>query len=173
MAEKLSSDSLERQFGPTELEVLYQDEDENERIIATKAAKSGQVLELSRVTFLTPGTTAFPVVHRQVKEGMSMGKAFRANGVLFDRHVRGSGRYDAPDVFAGRFGSAGMPTVTDVLVRVGPAGMPYADILEVYSPEVAAWESGGQTDPKALAARVSAFGSALVALARPVYTEHA
>lgn len=160
----LSSDALERQFGgPTELEVLRQDD--RERIICTKLSESGKILELSRVIFHPEGAAAFPDIHREVVGGKSMGRAFADNAVGFNRRVRASCRYDRPDMpagFAERFGSEQPPTVTDVSILVGPGNVLYADILEVYSPEVSPWEPVGEISGEVTTA-VNAFGKELAA----------
>lgn len=166
MSELLSSDALERQFGPTELEVLWQDG--LHRVIATKVAASGQILELSQVEFRPEGIAAFPDIHRAVVAGTSMGKAFAQTGLEFDRKIHAAYRYDQHNVPAGlaeRFGSGEPPTVMDLSVVVGPEATAYADILEIYSPKVA-WElTGGELD-QAVVARINDFGATLASLDR-------
>ncbi len=165
MSELLSSDELERQFGPTELEVLQQDT--GGRIICTKVAETGEILELSQVIFHPEGIAAFRAIHNKVLSGTSMGKAFAEDGMPFHRNIRASYRYDhrvLPAVFAERFGSGEPPTVTDLSIAVGPDAIPYADILEVYSPSVNPWElTGGEMD-QAIADRLEVFGAELATL---------
>lgn len=162
-----SSDILEERFGPTRLEILRQDE--YERIICTKVARSSRVLELSWVAFRPPGTTAFREIHRRVMWGESMGKAFAAAGVEFHREVRVSYRADSgvPAIFRERFGSEAAPTITEVTVKVGPKAVPYADILEVYHPDVPPWETtdGPRQPERAVADRLEVFAAALNAMA--------
>jgi len=160
----LSSDVLERQFGPTKLEILRQDD--KERIICTKVAASGQVLELSKVVFRPEGIAAFPKIHQEIVSGTSMGAAFAKAGVPFKRNVRGSYRYDdAPSSFVERFGMQGPPTVTNVSILVGSESIPYADILEIYSPRVVPWEpSSEQINPRVVT-RINDFGATLANIA--------
>jgi hypothetical protein len=161
----LSSDALEDQFGPVQLEILYQNK--INRIIATKVAGSGQILELSRVSFRSEGTAAFPDIHRKIIAGASMGKAFADSAVPFNRQVRASYRYDQhslPVIFTQWFGTPKPPAVTSVSIVVGPDDVPYADILEVYSPEVLPWELTEDGMNQAVIDQVNTFGAALAAL---------
>lgn len=118
----LSSDILEEQFGPTEIEIVSQDD--SKRVIRTKVIGSGQVLEESVVQFLPEGVAQFPQTHQTVMDGLSMGKAFRKDNIDFVRRVREVSR------------QPGKETVVSVLIMVGPNKTPYAEILETYSPEV-------------------------------------
>jgi hypothetical protein len=134
MAGVLSSDVLERQFGPTELEVLYQAA--GTRIIRTLAADSRQSLELSLVAFVQAGVEEFPGTHQAVIGGASMGKAFRADGIGFVRQEKAAYRYALPVSFERFFGSREPATVVAVSVLAGPNKTPYAEILETFSPAV-------------------------------------
>jgi hypothetical protein len=161
MSELLSSDILERQFGPTILEVLWQDD--ATRLIATKVKATGQVLELSQVVFNEPGIAGFPEVHREVVAGKSMGKAFAERAIPFKRQVHAAYRYDQHDLpgsFSERFGAELPPTVVDVSILVGPDSTPYADILEVYSPEVS-WQLNGGEMAGTVVDRIRAFDELL------------
>jgi hypothetical protein len=155
----LSSDILERQFGPTEVEILRQDD--TTRIICTKTA-SGQILELSQVIFKQAGIAGFPDIHREVVAGKSIGKTFAAYGIAFERQVNAACKYGRalPDGFTKRFDTSGPATVVDVSILVGPDDAPYADILEVYSPEVS-WKTGTGEVTEAIAARIRTFGELL------------
>jgi hypothetical protein len=141
MSDTLSSDILEKQFGPTEITVLYQDA--STRIICTRTVADGHVLELSRVVFM-PGARDFPETHRAVLDGLSMGKAFRADGIEFRRHVNASYRRSLPAAFKKWFGRGSPATVVAVSILVGPAKTHYADIMETYSPDVRWPHLGGQ-----------------------------
>ena len=161
MSEILSSDILERQFGPTELEILWQDD--KTRIICTKVADGGQVLELSQVAFHQAGIDGFPDIHKEIVDGKSMGKAFAGQGIDFNRQVRAAYEYDQrtlPAGFTERFGTVEPATVIDVSIQVGPGGTPYADILEVYSPAVS-WNLNSGKVTEEVADRISAFGELL------------
>jgi anthranilate synthase/aminodeoxychorismate synthase-like glutamine amidotransferase len=118
----LSSEILERQFGPTELEVVSQSD--TQRVIRTKLKSSGQVLEESKVRFLAEGRKAFPAIHQEIAGGQSMGKAFKEAGVDFIRETIKTAKNDAGE------------TEVNVRALVGPARLAYADILETYAPEV-------------------------------------
>jgi hypothetical protein len=134
MTNLLSSDILEAQFGPTEVVVLHQNG--SERIICTKVLAGGQVLELSRVLFEGAGVEKFPEVHRAVVAGQSMGKAFRAAGIEFVRETKGAYQQLLPASLKRWFDSSEAATVVDVSILVGADQIPYAQILEVYSPAV-------------------------------------
>lgn len=134
MSDLLSSDILERQFGPTELTVLHQSG--NSRIISTRAKANGQLLELSFVNFIAAGVDKFPEVHEAVVAGTSMGKAFRDAGVAFSRKERIVDNQTLLENFGRQFGGEGPATVINVLILVGPDKIPYAEVLETYSPAV-------------------------------------
>lgn len=163
MTGTLSSDTLERQFGPTELGVLLQDG--TGRVICTKTP-DGHILELSEVIFRAEGIAAFPNIHREVTGGASMGKAFKARGVAFRRVVHGAYRFSPPTAFSDRFGATKPATVIDVSILVGSGVTPYADILEIYSPEVA-WNLKSSADDQAISKRVENFGKILDSLDTP------
>jgi len=146
----LSSDILEEQFGPTKVEVLYQDA--VTRIICTRALASGQVLELSYVAFVKSGAEKFPGAHRSVIAGESMGKAFRTAGIKFTRQQQTACRYNLPENFERWFERPGAATVVAVSILVGPGKTAYAEILETYSPEVQWAPQAGKPNMKQLAA---------------------
>jgi len=157
MANMLSSDILEAQFGPTEVAVLHQDN--LERIICTKVLASGQVLELSRVVFGGAGAEKFPDIHRAIVAGESMGKAFRAAGIEFVRETKGAYKQTLPANLQQWFGSSEAATVVDVSILVGADQVPYAQILEVYSPAVRWPHSIGQptTEQRLVISRLDKF----------------
>jgi hypothetical protein len=158
MVDLLSSDILEQQFGPTEVEVLYQDN--GTRIIRTLATDSRQILEMSRAVFIQSGVKKFPGTHQTVIEGMSMGKAFRADGIEFIREEQGTYRYALPAIFKRFFGSGEPATIVEVLVLAGPGKTPYATILETYSPDVRWPHQAGEPTAGQLA-KVQALGEFL------------
>ena len=106
MSDMLSSDILEKQFGPTKIEVLYQDT--QTRAIRTLTVSGGQVLELSHVKFLDPGITKFPDIHQEVVEGKSMGKAFRDHRVRFERVTRIPAGITCPRILTFSLAAAGL-----------------------------------------------------------------
>src|SRR5689334_21544837 len=120
MSNVLSSDVLEAQFGPTDVEVLLQNEDE--RITSTATIKNGipdQTLEISQVRFKEEGAAKFPDVHQAVIEGQSIGKALRAAGVALSRSVYAGYKYSLPANFNRCFGSNKPATVFGVKILVG------------------------------------------------------
>lgn len=129
----LSSDMLESQFGPTYVDVLFQQEDR--RVIQTRT-QAGQVLELSYVQFDPTGAQAYPTVHQTVRGGVSMGKAFRSAGVPFQRVVISVMRFPVSTNMAARFGRSDLAWVLNVDILVGD-NVHYATITEVYSAAVA------------------------------------
>ncbi len=139
--QRLSSDILEQQFGPTEIEILHQDK--TTRIICTKTTEDQKILELSRVVFVAEGVALHPAVHQDILNGTSMGKAFRSDGTEFNREVRSAQKLSLPSKFTKYFKSEASATVVNVRILVGPNRVPYADIIEVYSPDVA-WPSSPQ-----------------------------
>ena len=143
----LSSDILEEQFGPTQVDVLLQDD--QTRIIRTRVVATGQILEASRVTFDSKGVKAYPKIHKTVVAGQSMGKAFRDTGIAFVRKTESVASQKVPAVFAEQFKNTQPATVVAVTILVGPKKTQYAQILEVYAPEVK-WPEPAKTDPKNL-----------------------
>jgi len=158
MENVLSSEVLEKQFGPTEVSVLYQDG--KTRLICTRAATNGQVLELSRVVFNPAGTEKFAETHAAVLAGQSMGKAFKAAGIEFRRETKAAYRRTLPASFGGWFGSGQPANIVVVAILAGPDRTPYADILEVYSPAVDWPQSGGSPSDEHLAI-IKAIGELL------------
>lgn len=134
MADLLSSDILERQFGPTGLAVLYQNS--KSRIVCARLKIGGQVLEVSAVKFIQAGTEKFPDAHQSVLAGQSMGKVFKREGIKFARREQAAYHQALPPNFTRWFGKKGKATVVNVSILVGPDKTPYADILEIYSPLV-------------------------------------
>lgn len=160
MPEPLSSDILEDQFGPAGIDILLQEGDT--RVIRTVAG-NGQVLEISRVSFKGSAGGLFPEVHKQVLAGRSMGKAFRDDGVPFERRTRAVYGYELPAGFRGRFGAAGRATVVEVSILAGPKAEPYADILEVYSPAVR-WPEAARAIDDTVAAKLRGLDELLTSL---------
>lgn len=132
MTEVLSSDILERQFGPTELEIMFQDE--MTRIICTKAAGDGRVLEVSWVVFASDAATNFPEPYQDMLAGESMGKAFRSHEIKFQRKIKNSYTYDLPPAYQRWFGDAQDATVVDLSILAGPNQRLFAEVLETYRP---------------------------------------
>ncbi len=134
MSGRLSSDILEQQFGPTVVQVL--DQAEQTRLICTQVVATNQVLEVSFVTFIEAGVQEFSAVHRLVLAGESMGKAFRTAGVLFTRQTTAISHQELSPLFSQQFESEGSATIVEVVILVGPEQVPYAKIIETYSPAV-------------------------------------
>jgi hypothetical protein len=154
----LSSEILEEQFGPTGVEVLYQDS--KVRVICTRVLSSGQVLELSWVSFNRKGVKAFADVHEIVGAGESMGKAFKAAGVAFVRKTQSVSQSTLPAIFGELFESTAPATVVQVAIMVGDNKLPYASILETYSPAVK-WPQPYARPPEAQSKRLEQFADLL------------
>lgn len=136
MSEILSSDFLEEEFGPTELEVLYWNKDTLTRVSCTRVIETGQVVEISLAVFDPQGTATYPEVHRAVLNGASMGKAFRAAGIRYHRNTKSAYAYHLPEAFGHWFGSEHAATVANTTFSVGPEHTPYAELLETFAPSV-------------------------------------
>lgn len=134
MTEVLSSDILERQFGPTEVKILLQDE--TTRVIATKAAGDGRILEVSWVVFASDAVASFPGPYQDMLAGKSMGKAFRAHGMEPHREVNNAFTYDLPAPFYRWFAGTHDATVVGLSILAGPNQKFFAEVLETYRPEV-------------------------------------
>jgi hypothetical protein len=128
----LSSDILEQQFGQTELNIIKQTPEY--RIIQTVAKKDSAVLELSFVTF--DRTDAFPIVHAQVLKGSSMGKAYHASGIEFERDIKSVSKLPVPISLQNYFQQKGLSTIVEVSILVGQDHVHYCDIIEIYHPSV-------------------------------------
>jgi hypothetical protein len=133
---QLSSDILERQFGPTSVKVLQQND--SVRVIET-VTRDGRVLELSLVRFMPEGVQAFPKVHTAVRAGQSMGKAFRERGIAFEREETFASKQTAPSFMQKLFQNP-EAIMVGVTILVGPQKLPYAQITETYTGE-ANWPS--------------------------------
>lgn len=129
----LSSDVLEKQFGPTHVEVMRHDT--ATRIIRT-LTEADQVLEVSWVVFEPAGVQSFTGVHEEMGRGASMGKAFESAGVKFTRKNERSRRLLLPFFNEEHFDCEGRATASEVDVVAGDERIPYASILEIYSPAV-------------------------------------
>jgi hypothetical protein len=137
MIYELSSDLLEAQFGPIDIDVVR--DNGKERIIRTVAEKSGQVLEISHVLFCAGVSEKLHAMRRTIA-GQSMGKAFQAAQVPFQRHNYAGYKYDLPENFIDQYGSDEAATVLAVKVFAGDEYELFADILETYHPDVTAWD---------------------------------
>lgn len=133
---QLSSDILEKQFGPTTINILHQDDEI--RIIQTVAIETGQVLELSLVRFTPEGVAAFPEIHQAILSGQSMGKAFRAARVEFRRDSQFACSSAVPMPMQKYFASQEPATIVSVHILAGPDKVHYATITETYTP-AASW----------------------------------
>lgn len=129
----ISSDVLEQQFGATDIEVWHQDT--KVRIICTKVVATGQILEVSRVSFVPDGVLAFAKVHNDIVAGQSMGKAFRAHNISFVRRTISAYKRVLPAGFGKVFDGNRPANVVLVSIFAGN-NIHYADILETYSPAV-------------------------------------
>jgi len=138
----LSSDILEAQFGPTELEVLKQNL--FYRLSRTYTVATGQNLELSAVSFVAETVGLFPEVEKLMRGGMSMGKAFRSQSLPFERREQSVRRIEVTPELSKFFGIDGPCTV--VLVTIVAGEVQYAHIFEVYSPAVY-WEGARESRP--------------------------
>jgi hypothetical protein len=142
MTDELSSDILEKQFGPTQIDVLHHDEEV--RFVQTRVKETGQILELSFVGFHAPVVDKFEEIRQEVMNGKSLGKAFRDRGVAFVRQQQVAVRLELPDVFGKKFASSGLVTVVAATIVVGDEQLEYAEVLETYSPDVSWPEIGGE-----------------------------
>jgi len=129
-----SSDVLESQFGPIKIEILYQVD--STRVIATKTIYSEKVLELSLVEFIKSGVDTYPEIHKEILLGKSIGKAFKDSGIEFYRNTHHEYKSILYDKIQNIFTSDRPSNVVDVTINVGPNRIPYARILETYSPDV-------------------------------------
>jgi hypothetical protein len=132
----LSSDILEEQFGPTRLVILKQDS--QHRIIKTVSIASGEVLELSLVTFDSNSAAIFPDIHQKVLLGYSMGKAYREAHISFIRDVQSITHNPLPPKLKSHFDQSGSATIVDVDIYVGKEKTHYCHILELYS-SIVSW----------------------------------
>lgn len=138
MFERLSSELLEKQFGPTAVEILHQDD--ATRIIATRTLHDDKILEISRVVMAENGALLYPDVYQAMRNGESMGKAFTAAGIAFMRkerlHFRKSLSAPFNILFNGDAADDRPCTIIPVSIVVGQDKTPFAEILETYSPDV-------------------------------------
>jgi hypothetical protein len=157
--DSLSSDILEAKFGPTELVILQQTA--GQRLIATRTQVERKLLEISAVEFTDPGMTAFPLIHAKVLGGMSMGKAFRAGKVAFQRQEQAAFHYELSASLADQFKAGQTATAVAVTILVGTPSVAYASILELYSPAVI-WPTLHGTPTSEQLQELAAFDTVLV-----------
>ena len=154
----LSSDILEKQFGPTNIEILYQDQ--LSRISCTRSTKSGRALELSQVTFNADGVNQFSNVHKDIANGMSIGKAFRAEKIEFMRETQSTFKCDLPFNFSKWFDVTDNAIVVNVSIIVGSEKILYANIVETYISGVK-WSDSYELPSKKLPQSVQNFNRLL------------
>jgi len=154
----LSSDVLEEQFGPTKVDVLYQDSEN--RIITTRALSDDKVLELSWVMFDSSSEKPYPNIHRDILGGKSIGKAFRDMKVKFHRKQIEITKVSLTPVFKDFFKSSGTATVIPVSIYVGADKIHYCDILETYSP-IVKWPEKTVSTSENVSRQIEAFSQRL------------
>lgn len=130
---RLASDVLEGQFGPCEIEVLYQND--RERLAAIKAL-TGEVLELAMTHFDEQGARKFGDAHDAIVAGGAMGKTFRELEIEFHREVRAIGRQALAKSFATFIDTNGPATIIQADIYVGPSRTLYARVTEIFSHRV-------------------------------------
>jgi para-aminobenzoate synthetase component 1 len=130
----LSSDIIEKQFGSTFIEVLFQDK--NRRIICTKTQDDKKIIEISVVEFVESGISQYPKTHQSIINGESMGKAFKKSGIEFYRQTVAAKNITLPVIFNRSFLTSKPATAVSVNIMVGHNKTPYAHITELYSPEL-------------------------------------
>jgi hypothetical protein len=85
--------------------------------------------------------------------------------VPFERRTRGIYAYGLPAGFGRRFKGPGTATVVEVSILAGKDAAPYADILEVYAPQVK-WPQAASPLPAAVRIRLEDFDKLLTELGR-------
>ena len=154
----LSSDVLEEQFGPTKVDVLYQDSEN--RIITTRALSDDKVLELSWVKFDSLSEKHYPNIHRDILGGKSIGKAFRDMKVEFNRKQSEITKLSLPPLFKDFFKTSGPATVVSVAIYVDADKIHYCDILETYSP-IVKWPGKTISTSENVSRQIEAFSQRL------------
>jgi DNA-binding FadR family transcriptional regulator len=128
---QLTTDVLERQFGPLKLTVLAQSA--LNRVTQISALRTNQSLEFALVAFTQQTADQFKAVHQAITEGSMIGKTFRNHGIAFNRqpiaHFALQNELLAT-LFEGR--SSAVVKVADLLV--GENREVYARNIEFYSP---------------------------------------
>ena len=127
----LSSDILEKQFGETKIVILKQDD--LRRVIQTIVDRTGEIIELSLVSFEPENTSKFPDIHARIVSGTSIGKAFKEADVHFVRRTNSTSRQVLPDILKTYLSNQQEATIVDVDVFVGEHETHYCRILEIYS----------------------------------------
>lgn len=155
----ISSDVLEQQFGTTSLQVIEQGD--HERIITTSAESTDAVLEISWVRF--KNTNTHRDIQKRIRAGTSMGKAFRSQNIPFTRKIVVSGKVAAPPFAQNLFQSKAEVTLVEISVYVGLEQTHYADITELYAPEVD-WPLMPSQDDQTLRAYSEAMANRLASL---------
>lgn len=158
---RLASDVLEGQFGPCEIEVLYQDNAERLAAIKTLA---GEVLEIAMTNFDGRGAEEFRDAHEAIIGGGAMGKTFRDLNIPFHREMKAIGKRALAENFTPLIDSSRPGTIIRANIYVGQSKTLYAQVTEVFSHKVK-WPVSDFTptheDDKAIEAALVSLGSIL------------
>ena len=128
MGKYIAEDFLKRLFGELSLEVISQQGLNRASIVRT----SDRVAAYNLVTFLD-GSSKFPEAHEAILKGEPIGQTFRGRGYDVDRAEDCCFLYPFPRKLREIVGGeSGFVKGLSIVVR----GIPYAEIVEIYSPHV-------------------------------------
>ena len=131
---ELATDLLREQFG--DIETIIHHTTGNERVsYQVQSFKSSHVLAYNIVKF--SGARKFPKIHKAIKDGESIGEAFRKRRVPSRREERCAFMYRMPKRLKGEFLTEERDCyVKGVDLIVGKKEALYASVVEAYSPSV-------------------------------------
>lgn len=131
---KLGTDKVREIFGELKPQVIYHDDDK--RVMLTKSLDDAVGAYLI-VQFDEFGRKLMPKIHKEILQGNFVGETFRKHDVPIFREDECTFVYILPKQLQEIFGSSGRESfVKKVKFRIGHVRVPYASIIEVYSPRI-------------------------------------
>ena len=131
---KLGTDKVREVFGELKPQIIYQDD--AERVMLAKSLDD-RVGAYSIVQFDDFGRKFTPEIHDEVLRGKFIGETFRKHGVPIFREEECVFVYTLPQQLQEIFGNSGKESfVKKINFRIGHVRVPYASIIEIYSPRI-------------------------------------
>ncbi len=132
--QQLGTDKVRDVFGELTPEVQYQD---GEKRIMVAKSLDGRVGAYSIVHFHDFGKKFMPDIHQEILKGRFLGETFKRHGVPIYREEDCSFVYSLPSELKELFGRPEHESLCKKLrFRIGHVRVPYASIIEVYSPVI-------------------------------------
>ena len=132
--QKLGTNKVREVFGEIKPEVIYQDGEK--RIMVAKSIDD-RVGSYSIVHFNEFGKKFMPNIHQEILKGNFIGETFSRHGVPVYREEDCAFLYSTPPALQKIFGRSEKESLCKrVVFRIGHVRVPYATIIEIYSPVI-------------------------------------